>query len=179
MRERRLVWIDLEMTGLHPDEGDCIIEIATIVTEADLSIVAEGPVFAITPYDVSKLDNMDEWNTRTHTASGLVDRVRNEGVSVVEAEEGTLNFLKEHCPPNLPLAGSSVHHDRRFIRREMPRLDEFLSYRIVDVSSFKEIVRRWYPDLPRHLKPPNHKALEDIRGSISELEYYRDKIFKK
>ena len=84
MRERRLVWIDLEMTGLHPDEGDCIIEIATIVTEADLSIVAEGPVFAITPNDVSKLDNMDEWNTRTHTASGLVDRVRNEGVSVVE-----------------------------------------------------------------------------------------------
>ena len=124
MRERRLVWIDLEMTGLHPDEGDCIIEIATIVTEADLSIVAEGQ-FSQTPYDVSKLDNMDEWNTRTHTASGLVDRVRNEGVSVVEAEEGTLNFLKEHCPPNLPLAGSSVHHDRRFIRRRCRDLTNF------------------------------------------------------
>ena len=178
MRESRLVWIDLEMTGLDPNDGNCIIEIATIVTEADLSVVAEGPVLAIVPKDPTKIDQMDEWNTRTHTDSGLVDRIRNGGVSVEEAEEKTLDFLIEHCPPNLPLAGSSVHHDRRFIRREMPRLDDFLSYRIVDVSSFKEVVRRWFPDLPRHKKPPNHKALEDIRGSISELKYYKDSIMK-
>ena len=178
MRERRLVWIDLEMTGLRPDEGDCIIEIATIVTEGDLSLVAEGPVLAIAPSDLSRLDSMDEWKTKTHTSSGLIERIKRDGVDISEAESATLSFLKEHCPPGLPLAGSSVHHDRRFIRKEMPALDEFLSYRIVDVSSFKEVIRRWAPDLPRHTKPPNHKALEDIRGSISELQYYRDSVFK-
>ena len=178
MRDARLIWIDLEMTGLNPTEGDCIIEIATIVTEADLTVVAEGPVIAVAPSDLTKLDKMDAWNTKTHNASGLIERINREGVSIQDAEERTMAFLSEHCPPNLPLAGSSVHQDRRFIRREMPILDKFLSYRIVDVSSFKEIVRRWSPEIPRHIKPPNHKAIEDIRGSISELQYYRDHVFK-
>jgi len=173
----RLVWIDLEMTGLEP-ASESIIEIATIVTEGDLSIVAEGPTFAIeTPEDL--ISGMDEWNTTHHTANGLIERVRTEGVGMAEAEAKTIEFLREHTEPGkLPLCGSSIHHDRRFLRRLMPALDSYFSYRIVDVSSIKELVKRWHPRGPRLRKKSGHRALDDIRGSIAELAFYREHYFE-
>ena len=178
MVEERLVWMDLEMTGLEPEENT-IIEIATIVTEGDLTIVAEGPTLAIqTPEAL--IAGMDEWNTTHHTANGLIERVRTEGVPMAEAEARTLEFLSEHCEPGkLPLCGSSIHHDRRFLRRFMPALDSYFSYRIVDVSSIKELVNRWYPKgRPRFRKKSGHRALDDIRGSIGELAFYREHYFE-
>ncbi|MEE2650102.1 MAG: oligoribonuclease [Candidatus Thermoplasmatota archaeon] len=173
----RLVWMDLEMTGLDPDR-ESIIEIATIVTEGDLKLVAEGPSFAIsTPEEL--IAGMDEWNTTHHNASGLVERVRTEGVSMAEAEQRTLEFLHEHCEPGrLPLCGSSIHHDRRFLRRYMPELNEFFHYRNVDVSSIKEVVRRWHPRSPKFRKNSGHRALDDTRGSIAELAHYREHNFE-
>ena len=177
VNNRRLVWIDLEMTGLDPNK-ESIIEIATIVTEGDLSIVAEGPVFAIEAPE-HLISGMDEWNTEHHTKNGLIHRVRSEGTPMVEAERATLDFLGEHCEQGvLPLCGSSVHHDRRFLRRFMPDLDDFFSYRIVDVSSVKELVKRWHPKGPRFRKNSGHRALEDIRGSIEELRFYREHYFQ-
>ena len=172
----RLVWIDLEMTGLDPD-AESIIEIATIVTEGDLTVVAEGPTLAITTPE-QLIAGMDDWNTTHHTQNGLIERVRTEGVPMGEAEHRTLEFLHEHCEPGrLPLCGSSVHHDRRFLRRYMPDLDAFFSYRIVDVSSVKELVRRWHPKSPRFRKNSGHRALDDVRGSIAELQHYREHDF--
>lgn len=173
----RLVWIDLEMSGLDPD-AESIIEIATIVTEGDLTTVAEGPTLAIQTPE-SLIAGMDEWNTTHHTENGLIERVRTEGVPMAEAEQRTLGFLREHCEPDkLPLCGSSVHHDRRFLRRYMPELDAFFSYRIVDVSSIKELVKRWHPRGPRFRKNSGHRALDDVRGSIGELEFYRKHYFE-
>ena len=177
MAEDRLVWIDLEMTGLDPGENT-IIEIATIVTESDLSIVAEGPSFAI---DVGKeeLAKMDNWNVKHHTENGLLDRIESEGVSMQNAERLTLEFLKEHCSPNQsPLCGNTIGQDRRFLRRYMPDLHEFFHYRSVDVTSIKILARSWYPEIGKWRKNSGHRALDDIRGSIEELAYYRDKLFR-
>lgn len=177
MAESRLVWIDLEMTGLDPDENT-IIEIATIVTESDLSIVAEGPSFAI---DVAKeeLAKMDNWNVKHHTENGLLDRIQSDGVSMENAERHTLEFLKEHCSPGQsPLCGNTIGQDRRFLRRYMPELHDFFHYRSVDVTSIKILARSWYPEVGKWRKNSGHRALDDIRGSIEELSYYRDKLFR-
>ncbi|PDH21291.1 MAG: oligoribonuclease [Marine Group II euryarchaeote MED-G37] len=165
------------MTGLDPGENT-IIEIATIVTESDLSIVAEGPSFAI---DVGKeeLAKMDNWNVKHHTENGLLDRIESEGVSMQNAERLTLEFLKEHCSPNQsPLCGNTIGQDRRFLRRYMPDLHEFFHYRSVDVTSIKILARSWYPEVGKWRKNSGHRALDDIRGSIEELAYYRDKLFR-
>ena len=167
-RGQRLVWIDLEMTGLDPDENT-IIEIATIVTESDLSIVAEGPSFAI---DVGKeeLAKMDNWNVKHHTENGLLDRIESDGILMENAERHTLEFLKEHCSPGQsPLCGNTIGQDRRFLRRYMPELHDFFHYRSVDVTSNKILARSWYPEVGKWRKNSGHRALDDIRGSIEEL----------
>jgi oligoribonuclease len=175
--EDRLVWMDLEMTGLYPDENT-IIEIATIVTEGDLTIVAEGPALAISQPE-SELAKMDDWNLTHHTKNGLLKRVRNDGVPMAEAERMTLEFLMEHCLAGVPpLCGNTIGQDRRFLRRYMPELHEFFHYRSVDVTSVKEISRRWYPKAPRFSKPSGHRALDDIRGSIEELSHFREHVFR-
>ncbi len=171
-----LVWIDLEMTGLDPDT-DCIIEIATLVTNRDLDVIAEGPVLAIRqPDDV--LGRMDEWNRTTHGASGLLARVRSSTVSEREAEEATLAFLSRHVSRGgSPMCGNSICQDRRFLARRMPELERFFHYRNLDVSTLKELARRWAPGvLAGFTKKSTHVALEDIRDSIAELRYYRETL---
>ena len=175
--EDRLVWIDLEMTGLDPIENK-IIEIATIVTEGDLTLVSEGPSLAIFQPE-SELEKMDDWNITHHTKNGLLKRVRSDGVPIAEAERLTLEFLMEHCLAGVPpLCGNTIGQDRRFLRRYMPELHEFFHYRSVDVTSVKEIARRWYPKVPRFSKPSGHRALDDIRGSIEELAHLREPVFR-
>lgn len=171
-----LVWMDLEMTGLDP-EIDTILEIATIITDGQLNIVAEGPNLAIHQPD-NVLDNMNEWCKQHHGESGLTDRVRESKVSLSEAEQLTLDFIKAHVPErSSPLCGNSIHQDRRFLVKYMPETEAYLHYRNVDVSTVKELVRRWYPKLPQPAKRGDHLALADIRESISELQYYREKVF--
>lgn len=172
-----LVWIDMEMTGLDPDV-DVILEIATVITDAKLEIVADGPVLAIHQSE-STLAAMDAWNTEHHTSSGLVDRVRRSEVSVTEAEALTLQFIQRRVGRHAaPLCGNTVWQDRRFLKRYMPVLEDWLHYRIVDVSSVKELARRWRPDLVDRLTKQNtHRALDDIRESIAELRHYRDTFF--
>jgi len=174
---KHLVWMDCEMTGLDPDEH-VLLEIATIITDYDLEIVARGPVLAIRPSQ-SKLDRMDAWCRRTHGKSGLLDRVRDEGVSVAEAERQTLNFIRRYCyVRTAPLCGNSIGQDKRFLAKYMPRLDAFLHYRIVDVSSIKTLVSQWYEgryESPK--KKDAHRALSDIEESIAELAYYRKTVF--
>ncbi len=172
-----LVWIDLEMTGLDPDR-DRIIEIATIVTNSQLEVVAEGPVIAIHQPDVV-LEAMDEWNRTTHGASGLIERVRRSTVTAAEAEQRTLEFLEVHAEPGAsPMCGNSICQDRRFLYREMPRLEMFFHYRNLDVSTIKELARRWAPEVLAGLsKESRHLALDDVRESIRELGYYRKKMF--
>jgi oligoribonuclease len=169
-----LIWIDLEMTGLKPDT-DVIIEMATIVTTSDLQIVSEGPVIAIHQPD-SVLDAMDEWNKRTHGASGLIDRVRESKYTMASAEARTLEVLKVLVEPNSsPICGNSICQDRRFLARHMPTLEKFFHYRNLDVSTLKELARRWAPDLlGGFVKQGEHKALADIQESIRELAYYRE-----
>ncbi len=173
-----LVWIDLEMSGLNP-QVDSILEIATVVTNNDLEIIAEGPNIVIhQPNEI--LEAMDDWNTTQHNGSGLVKAVRESTISVIEAETQTLAFLQQFTKKRMsPLCGNSVWQDRLFIQRYMRRLDEYLHYRIVDVSSVKEIVRRWYSGNPeeKFIKPENHRALEDILYSIAELRHYRTYFF--
>ncbi|MFW6067061.1 MAG: oligoribonuclease [Myxococcota bacterium] len=174
-----LVWMDLEMTGLDV-ERERILEIAVLVTDGELNVVAEGPTLAIHQSE-ALLAGMDEWNTRTHTGSGLVDRVRESGLDEAAAEARVLDFLRSHVREGeAPLSGNSVHMDRAFLRRYMPRLEAFLHYRIVDVSTVKELVRRWYPEAfeARPPKRGNHRALDDIRESIDELRYYRRAVFE-
>ncbi len=178
-KDERLVWIDMEMTGLDP-EKERVIEIAVLVTEGDLTLVAEGPDLVIHQPD-EVLEAMDEWNTEHHGESGLTERVKASDVSCEQAEEVVIAFLSEHCvPKRAVLAGNSIHQDRRFIRRYMPKLDGFLHYRQVDVSSVKELARRWYPEAFANApkKAETHRAMDDIRESLQELAYYRKKIFQ-
>jgi oligoribonuclease len=173
----RLVWIDCEMTGLDP-ERDHLIEIATLITDNRLKVVAEGPVLAIhQPERV--LARMNAWNRRTHGGSGLLERVRASEVDVAEAEKATLRFLRRHCYKNTaPLCGNSVCQDRRFLARYMPRVNDFLHYRMVDVSTIKELVQRWYrKECGPPKKAETHTALSDIRESIEELRHYRETVF--
>ena len=173
-----LIWIDLEMTGLKP-ESDRIIEIATIVTDKDLNIVAEGPVLAVHQAD-EVLAGMDEWNTRTHGATGLTERVKASTLTEAEAERQTLDFLKQYVAKNKsPMCGNSICQDRRFLARHMPELEAWFHYRNLDVSTLKEIALRWRPQvLAGFTKKNTHKALDDIRESIEELKYYREHFIK-
>ena len=172
-KRSNLIWIDLEMTGLSPD-NDRIIEIATIVTDAQLNTLAEGPVLAVKQPD-SLLAGMDEWNTQHHTASGLVARVRASDCGESDAEQQTLAFLREHVEPGMsPMCGNSICQDRRFLANYMPQLEAFFHYRNLDVSTLKELAARWKPEILKGFKKQNkHLALDDIRESIAELEYYR------
>lgn len=173
-RNHNLVWIDLEMTGLSP-QNDRIIEIATLVTDAHLNLIAQGPVMAI-HQSVNRMAEMDKWNTRTHTESGLVRRVRESDITEQEAEKRTLKFIAQHVPANhSPLCGNSICQDRRFLALYMPKLETYLHYRNLDVSSIKELVTRWRPDLLNDFKKNNsHRALDDIHESINELKFYRE-----
>ncbi|WBA14555.1 oligoribonuclease [Salinivibrio proteolyticus] len=174
--ENNLIWIDLEMTGLDPDTHK-IIEIATIVTDAQLNVLAEGPVLAISQPQ-SELDKMDDWCTRTHTQSGLVARVEQSTISEQDAIDQTLVFLSQWVPEGAsPICGNSVGQDRRFLYRHMPALERYFHYRTVDVSTLKELVRRWKPEILNDFsKQGTHLALDDIRESIAELQFYRERI---
>ena len=173
VQNQRLVWLDLEMTGLDCDR-DSIIEIATIITDAQLEEVAVGPVFAIR-HPRETLAAMDEWNTRHHRASGLWERVLNQSVDMREAEQGTLEFLAEYCAAgSSPICGNSICQDRRFLHRQMPELERWFHYRNLDVSTIKELAARWAPEVAAGFSKENrHEALSDIRESIAELRYYR------
>ncbi|MBY6018678.1 oligoribonuclease [Ferrimonas balearica] len=172
-----LIWIDLEMTGLDPEQNT-IIEIATIVTDSELNVLAEGPVLAVHQPE-SELAKMDEWNVRTHGNSGLTERVRASKVDMAEAERQTLAFLAEWVPAGAsPICGNSVGQDRRFLVKYMPALEGYFHYRTIDVSTVKELVRRWEPSLlDQFSKAGTHQALDDIRESIAELTFYRRKVF--
>jgi len=171
--EDNLIWIDLEMTGLDTD-NDSILEIATIVTDKDLTILAEGPVFAIR-HSLDRLEAMDTWNRNQHRRSGLWDQVVASNTTHAAAEQATLNFLKQWVlPGKSPMCGNSICQDRRFMHREMPQLERFFHYRNLDVSTLKELARRWAPTIGRGFaKESAHTALSDIRDSIDELRYYR------
>ncbi|QGG79364.1 oligoribonuclease [Litorivicinus lipolyticus] len=173
-----LIWIDLEMTGLLP-ESDRIIEIATIVTDSQLNVLAEGPVMAIHQSD-QRLDGMDEWNTTHHTRSGLVQRVRQSRVDEAEAEAATIDFLSGFLEAGQsPMCGNSICQDRRFLYNYMPKLEAFFHYRNLDVSTLKELARRWRPDVTAGLsKHGAHLALDDIRDSIAELRHYREHFIR-
>lgn len=174
--DERLVWIDLEMTGLDIGK-ESIIEIATVVTDGELNILATGPNLAVSVSE-ELLAGMDEWNTTHHTESGLVERVRTESVSCEQAEAETLAFLKKWVPQGVaPLCGNSIWNDKKFMEKEMPLLVDFLHYRMIDVSTVKELARRWYPEAGRYEKKGAHLALDDILESIEELRYFRERIF--
>jgi oligoribonuclease len=174
----RLIWMDLEMTGLDP-EKESIIEIATIVTNNDLDVIAEGPNLIIhQPPKILKA--MDEWNQNQHGKSGLIDKVKTSKITLKQAEKETMDFLSAHCAAKKsPLCGSSVHHDRRFLIRYMPKLSEFLHYRHIDVSTVKALVERWYPKnkaTPKHKDA--HRALSDLHESIEDLRFLRAAYFQ-
>jgi oligoribonuclease len=173
-----LIWIDLEMTGLDTEQ-DVIIEIATIVTDKDLNVLGEGPIRAIRQPD-ALLDGMDEWNTRQHGQSGLTERVRNSATSMAEAEQNTIEFLEQFVDAGVsPMCGNSICQDRRFLSRQMPKLEAFFHYRNLDVSSVKEIAKRWRPELLKGFKKQgSHLAMDDIKDSIAELSYYREVFFE-
>jgi len=173
-----LIWIDLEMTGLDTEQ-DVIIEIATIVTDKDLNVLGEGPIMAIHQPD-ALLDGMDEWNTRQHGQSGLTERVRNSATSMAEAEQNTIEFLEQFVDAGVsPMCGNSICQDRRFLSRQMPKLEAFFHYRNLDVSSVKEIAKRWRPELLKGFKKQgSHLAMDDIKDSIAELSYYREVFFE-
>ena len=173
-----LFWVDLEMTGLGDDQ--VIVEIASLITDADLNVLAEGPEIAIhrTPEEMAR---MEEWSAAQHKKSGLLDRIEESEIDVGEAEKQTLDFLKEWMPPGkAPLCGNSIWVDRRFLHKEMPALEAYLHYRMIDVSSIKELVGRWYPESAR---PPEkkgmHLAMGDIKESVEELKWYRENVFVK
>lgn len=170
----RLIWIDLEMTGLNIDK-DVIIEIATIVTDAQLNIIAEGPSLAIY-YPDPFLDEMDEWNTKQHTKSGLINDVRISTITPEMAEQQTLDFLKQHVAASIsPICGNSVWQDRRYLAKYMPALEKYFHYRHIDVSTIKELARRWKPEIAvKKEESSQHRALSDIKESIAELKHYRE-----
>lgn len=176
--ENNLIWIDLEMTGLNPDR-DRIIEIATLVTDANLNVLAEGPVLAVHQSD-SQLALMDDWNVRTHGASGLTDRVKASTTDERAAELETLAFLQKWVPTGKsPICGNSIGQDRRFLFRYMPELEAYFHYRYLDVSTLKELARRWKPEiLTGFKKQGTHQAMDDIRESLAELAYYRENFLR-
>lgn len=171
--EHNLIWIDLEMTGLDTD-NDEIIEIATVITDSQLNVLAEGPVLAI-HLPEERLQQMDDWNRKQHGGSGLWKRVVESTISLADAEQQTLDFLAEWVPAGKsPMCGNSICQDRRFMHRQMPTLERYFHYRHLDVSSFKEVIRRWQPGVVDGLtKNTNHLALDDIHDSINELKHYR------
>jgi oligoribonuclease len=173
-----LIWIDLEMTGLDT-QNDVIIEIATVVTDSELNTLAEGPVLAIHQSD-EILNAMDEWNTKQHGNSGLTERVKNSTINEAEAEQQTIEFLRQYVPANAsPMCGNSICQDRRFLARCMPELENYFHYRNLDVSSVKELAKRWAPEVFKGFsKESSHLALDDIRDSITELKYYREHLLK-
>jgi oligoribonuclease len=173
-----LIWIDMEMSGLDP-EKERILEIAIVVTDGQLNTVAQAPVLVVHQPD-ALLDAMDDWNRSTHGKSGLVDRVKASTLAESEAEDKMLAFLEQHVPPRIsPMCGNSVHQDRRFLARYMPRLEAYFLYRNLDVSTLKELARRWKPEIMLGLtKHGKHEALADIHESIDELKYYREHLLK-
>lgn len=177
MEKTNLIWIDLEMTGLDT-VNDHIIEIATIVTDSHLKVLAEGPMLAI-HQPQSELDKMDEWNQTQHGKSGLIKRVQESDISMSEAETQTINFLEEYVPAGAsPMCGNTICQDRRFLAREMPDLEAYFHYRHIDVSTIKELSARWYPTVSNGFeKGGSHLAMDDIRDSIRELKYYREHVF--
>ncbi len=177
--ELNLIWVDMEMTGLDPD-NDRIIEVAVVVTDSELNVLAEGPVFAIHQSDET-LDKMDAWNKGTHGRSGLIDRVKASTVSEADAEQALIDFLKAWVPAGKsPMCGNSICQDRRFMARGMPKLEAFFHYRNLDVSTLKELCRRWKPELLAGFKKhQKHTALADIVESIEELKYYRQHFIKE
>ena len=177
--EFNLIWLDMEMTGLDPD-NDLIIEVAVVVTDPELNIIGEGPVFAIHQSDAA-LDGMDAWNKGTHGRSGLIERVKASTVTEAEAEAALIDFLKKYVPAGKsPMCGNSICQDRRFMARGMPKLEAFFHYRNLDVSTLKELCRRWKPELASGFKKhQKHTALADIMESIEELKYYREHFIKE
>jgi oligoribonuclease len=173
----RLVWVDMEMSGLLP-ETDRILEIAMIVTDGDLNIVAEGPVLVVHQED-AVLDRMDAWNKGTHGKSGLIDKVKASILTEVEVEAECLAFLKQHVKSSIsPMCGNTIHQDRRFMNRYMPKLEAYFHYRNIDVSTIKELCKRWQPEIAKGFsKQQAHTALADIIESVEELRYYREKLF--
>lgn len=176
--EFRLVWLDMEMTGLEP-ENERIIEVAVVITEPDLTVVAEGPVLVIHQPD-SVLDAMDNWNKGTHGKSGLIDKVKASTTTEAQAEDELIAFMRQYVPPGKsPLCGNTVSQDRRFMFKYMPKLEQFFHYRTIDVSTIKELARRWNPALLKGFeKHSKHEALADIMESIEELKYYREHFIK-
>ena len=175
---QRLVWLDMEMTGLDPDK-ERIIEVAVVVTEADLTLVAEGPVLVVHQSN-ALLDGMDAWNKGTHGRSGLIDKVKASTLTEAQAEDQLLEFLKEHVPAGKsPLCGNTISQDRRFMYRYMPRLEAFFHYRNLDVSTLKELALRWKPEVVKSfVKQSRHEALTDIYESIDELKHYREHFIR-
>ena len=175
---QNLIWIDLEMTGLNPD-SDLIIEIATVVTDKDLNILAQGPVIAVHQSDEA-LAAMDDWNQKHHGQSGLIERVKVSTINDAEAERLTIEFLKDWVPENTsPICGNSIGQDRRFLYRYMPKLEAYFHYRNIDVSTLKELAARWAPQVKDGFKKESsHQALDDIIESIEELRYYREHFIR-
>ena len=173
----RLVWVDMEMSGLLP-ETDRILEIAMIVTDGDLNIVAEGPVLVVHQED-DVLDRMDAWNKGTHSKSGLIDKVKASTLTEADVEAECLAFLKQHVKASIsPMCGNTIHQDRRFMNRYMPKLEAYFHYRNIDVSTIKELCKRWQPEIAKGFsKQQAHTALADIIESVEELRYYREKLF--
>jgi oligoribonuclease len=176
--QNNLVWLDMEMTGLNPD-GDRIIELAVVITDSQLEIVAQSPVLVVHQPDAT-LDAMDDWNKSTHGRSGLIDRVKASTLTEAEAEQQMLAFLREHVAPGIsPMCGNSIGQDRRFMARWMPELEAYFHYRNLDVSTLKELCKRWKPEIARGVvKKGRHEALADILESIEELRYYREHFLK-
>lgn len=173
-----LIWLDMEMTGLNPDT-DRIIEVAMIVTDSQLNVVAESPVLAIHQPD-AVLDAMDDWNKNTHGKSGLIEKVKNSAVSEAEAEQALLEFMMQYVPERTtPMCGNTIHQDRRFMARWMPKLEAYFHYRNLDVSTLKELCKRWKPEVAKGVvKRGKHEALADILESIEEMRYYREHFLK-
>ncbi|WP_043631433.1 oligoribonuclease [Chromobacterium haemolyticum] len=176
--QMNLIWLDMEMTGLNP-ETDRIIEVAMIVTDSQLNVVAESPVLVIHQPD-EVLDGMDDWNKNTHGKSGLIEKVKASTLGEAEAEQILLDFMARYVPPRItPMCGNTIHQDRRFMVRWMPKLEEYFHYRNLDVSTLKELCKRWKPEVARGVvKRGKHEALADILESIEELRYYREHFLK-